>query len=280
MKKVEYSRDPSVLAFMTRALWPSPGFADLPPALEFTRTGFEFSEKLCRDLFELCGMPFSDELPVFFPQVLGFRLIMRAVTDPSFPEPIWNSLQVRNELTQYRSLRIGEKLDFRLTVKEQRFLEKGAEVDLLLTASDGGGTAWEGTTTFYYRGRFQKGKATTPRPPELKGALLTNFVLPSEGGFRFGRISGDFNGIHLFTPYAKVFGFNRAFLHPHRVAGAALAKIGPDQSKFPCRLDLWFRGPVPYGAKASLCREDDDGGVRFAIFAADTRPSLIGRLGR
>lgn len=227
MKQTIYRRSPSVLAYMLRALLPSSGLRKLGgvPPQEIRLQGFTLSKASCEELFRLSDLPPARDLPIFFPHVLSFRLVMRAVTDPSFPEPIWRALQVRNSFVQYAPLSEGDTVDIRLETAGVRFLEKGAEADFLMTLSKGGGKTWEGVTTFYYRGSFGRPGSSPSRPPEFSFEPCTAFSLQKGGGFLYGRLSGDFNGIHLWNPYARLLGFRSAFFHPHRVVGAALARM-------------------------------------------------------
>jgi hypothetical protein len=192
---------------MMRALWPSPGFKKIPvvPALHVVQNNFYFHKADCRALSRLSDLSYQAELPIFFPQVLGFRLVMRAVTDPSFPEPIWNALQVRNEITQYGPIFEGDMVKLELMTDSQRFLEKGAEVDFKIIASKNNTKIWESLTTFYYRGRYRNGSGSPVYPPELSSVPGDSFRLQDGGGLRYGGISGDYNGIHLWAPYAKNF---------------------------------------------------------------------------
>lgn len=279
MTQVIYNRHPSVAAYMIRALWPSSGLKKRPTLLPISiiQKDFIFTERSCGSLFELCSISKSSELPIIFPQILGFRLIMRVVTDPGFPESIWKALQTRNEITQHAPLFIGDRVDLELNTKNLRFLEKGAEVDLHLMVRKNGQIVWESLTTFYYRGRFQNSTAKPLPPPEVQVNTSESFTLPSRGGMRFGQLSGDFNGIHLCAIYAKMQGFKTSFLHPHRVVGAMISKSQVKHKTYPQHLDLWFRGPVAYGAKVRLFQEQQSEAMNMALYSDEQRPSIVAR---
>ncbi len=102
---------------------------------------------------------------------------------------------------------------------------------------------------------------------------------------RFGRFTGDYNGIHLWDWYARRMGFRRALYHPPRVLGQCLAHL-PSPGLRPSssalagevhrRLDAWLKGPVAHGATVRLHASALTG--VFALFAGDERPSIVGRL--
>ncbi|NUM88982.1 MAG: hypothetical protein HUU37_07245 [Bdellovibrionales bacterium] len=271
MKTIEFQRDPSVLAFMARALVPKWGRRSVP-RMELIRRGYVLGD--CRELFALCGLPASDELPRWFPLVLGFRLVMRAVTDPAFPEPIWSALQVRNSIRQRAPVRAGMPGEYRLTVGEARSLGQGLEVDFVLRFLHEGEEIWGANVTFYWRKSTVRGLATGERilvpAPGISGRAV-EVVFPRGGGVRYGGISGDYNGIHLTDTWARLFGFPSAFLHPHRLLGVMQERIGSG----PGELRVWFRGPVPYGARAELHL----GGSAGFLHLEPSRPAIVAEWG-
>ncbi|MCC6276968.1 MAG: hypothetical protein IT289_03515 [Oligoflexia bacterium] len=280
MKTLHYVTNPSVLAFMTRAFWPSKGFKSTEelPHFEISQNNFCFTEKLCSEMYRLTQIPYLESLPIFFPHTMSFRLVMRMVTDPDFPEPIWNALQLRNEIKQFCPLRVNDTVNFNLKTHSYKFLEKGVEVAFINEARKDGVLSWQSVTTFYYRvAHGRPPDASIGLLPKISKAPTINYVLPKGGGLRFANLCGDFNGIHLFNLYAKMFDFKSAFLHPHRAVGSALAHI-PLTESYPRELDLWFRGPISYGANAHLAIEKQEKQIDFAIYTDDPRPGIIGRL--
>lgn len=280
MRTLLFNQSPSVVAYMLRALYPSPGFAHVVevPALTIRQRDFVFQERACRELSRLCGLEPTRQLPLFFPQVLGFRLVMRAVTDPQFPAPIWNALQVRNHLVQLAPLEVGSQVDLELKTVANRHLEKGVEVDFLMTARHEGAPLWTSQTTFYYRGQSRDGKGDPKRPPALRREECRPLSLPRGGQFSYGHLSGDYNGIHLSDFYARLLGFRSAFLHPHRALGALWSLLPKAHQNSPQELEVWFRGPVPYGSSAEMVYDRDDSQVNFGLFVEDDRPCLVGSL--
>lgn len=280
MKTITYDQNPSVAAFMMRAFWPSRGFKSIKnlPHFEIYQRNFKFTQDLCSKMHKLTQIPYSETLPIFFPQAMSFRLVMRTVTDPDFPEPIWNALQLRNEINQFYPLRVNDTVSFSLKTHSYRFLEKGVEADFITEARRDGVLCWQNITTFYYRIKHGRTiEAPVKLPPVISSPPTYIFKMPSDGGLKFGNLTGDYNGIHLYRPYARMLGYKSAFLHPHRVVGAALAHI-PISVNYPCGVDLWFRGPVSYEATARLAVEKQNNQTCFALYADDERPSVLGRI--
>jgi len=71
--------------------------------------------------------------------------------------------------------------------------------------------------------------------------------LNGEGRWRFGALTGDYNGIHQWDGYARRFGFAAASTHPQRAVALCLSHL-PTPASGPQQLDLWIRGPAYYGS--------------------------------
>ena len=276
-----YSHAPSALRFMARAFRRSPGLARgaaIPPlAMQWDgiRLGPAHLEGFCR----ATGLSATDGVPVLLPQVVGFRLQMALLTHPAYPLPIWTALQVRNRLVRHERFDPSERLDLRTGVAQQRAVDKGIEVDLISRLMRGCACVWEGRTTVFYRGRFGEAAAAAPQAaaPDLsQAAAVQRFRMPAGGGWAFGKLTGDYNGIHWSNWYARRLGFAQAFSHPQRVAAMCQSRLsGPAGAAQ--TLDLWIKGPVFYGAEVGLNAIDDEQGVRFGLsLQGDTRSALLG----
>jgi hypothetical protein len=272
---------PSALKFMARAMRRSSGLAKcgtVPPiAVQWDGLRVEPAqlESFCRNT----GLPVEEGVPLLFPQVVGFRLQMALLTHPAYPLPIWTALQVRNRLIRYAHVVPGEKLDMRTRVAQQRAVEKGIEVDLVSRLMRGPACVWEGRTTFFYRGRFGDPAPAAPQsasPDVSQAPTVDRFRMPSGGGWAFGKLTGDYNGIHCWSWYARRFGFPQAFPHPQRVAAMCQSRLSRPGTEAQT-LDLWIKGPVFYGADVGLNAVDGEEGLRFGLsLQGDARSALLG----
>ncbi|MBE7460826.1 MAG: hypothetical protein HS112_09895 [Zoogloeaceae bacterium] len=275
---LDYRARPSALAFMLRAMRPSPGLRKGVPAIS-ARWRHRVDAAELKRFHALSGLPEGETLPLLYPHTIGFPLQMAILTQPAFPVPIWKVLQVRNRIVQHAPLARDAALDIAVKVAGHRILDKGAEFDLYTTVSDGKSTAWESVNTFYIRGRFGAPTAdAVPEAPKVSPGETAEWRMPVGGGWHFGGLSGDFNGVHMFGWYARKLGFPQAFFHPPRVLGQCLARL-PHDASLPLRLDAWLKGPVFYGAPVKMRREVAADGARFALHVnEDERPAIVGHL--
>ncbi len=271
-----YRRAPSPFVFMPRMVRP---YAGLGPGATFpsvvtTWSGARFTDRQIRRFRAATGLEASS---ILFPHAFGFRMVMATLTHRAFPLPIWNALQVRNRLVAHRPLDLDGAYDFETRVVGGRTLEKGVEVDLATTARRGDDLDWESVVSIYYRGRFAGPTTQAPPSPDLDAATeVAAFRTPGGGGWSFGGLTGDYNGVHLWRGYARRFGFADAFLHPQSAAGRCLARLTAPRSAAQ-RLDLWIKGPIFYRTDVvlSAVRRDDATDFGLAI-AGDRRFALAG----
>ena len=277
--RLDYRARPSALAFMARALRPSPSLKRGVPAIEARWRHRVEPAELAR-FNALSGLPEGEALPLLYPHTIAFPLHMAILTQPAFPVPIWHVLQVRNRIQQHAPLARDAVLDITVRVAGHRILEKGAEFDLHATVGDGKSTAWESVNTFYVRGRFGAPTAEAiPEAPKVSPGDTANWRMPAGGGWHYGGLSGDFNPLHWWSRYARKHGFAQAFFHPQRVLGQCLARLPQAAAGLPLRLDAWIKGPVFYGAAVKLRSESGADGTRFALHVNDDeRPAIIGQL--
>jgi hypothetical protein len=249
-----------------------------------------------RQFEALTGLSSDSGLHLIYPHVFGFPLLMALITHPRYPLPIWQALQTRNHFLHHRSLPVDARYDLSTTALRQRVLAKGLEVDLHTQLMLEGACAWEGLTTFYYRGRYgaAEPESSLASSPTLTPAPVRCWHMPSGVGLAFGKLTGDFNGIHIWNAYARRFGFSGAFHHPQLVLAQCASRL-PDRhsgtqdhkdrgnknkNEKAQRLDAWLKGPVFYDTDVCLSRQSgaEPDSLEFSVTpTGEHRPAIVGR---
>ncbi len=279
--QLPYARRPSSLRYMLRGVMPVRRKPDLNPRIVATWRNHRVDPRDVASFLAITGLPAGPELPLLYPHVFGFRLAMAVLTHPAFPVPIWGVLQTRNCLVQHRPIPIETAMDFECRVLAGRPTAKGAEFDLRTTVHVGAELAWESLVTFFTRARFGEPGPDSPlaRSPTEFGPLAAEWTPRNADHWRFGRFTGDYNGIHLWDAYARRVGFPRALFHPQRVLGECLGRIpGACDHGTPQRLDAWLKGPVPHRTPVRLHATRALKQTTFALFVEPERPCIVGHL--
>lgn len=285
MKKTyrnEYYRPPSALKFMSLAALPKKGFintGDFPDIVAQWKN-CKPSYSAIKDFNTLTGIEINKAYHPLFLHTISFRLLMSVLTHPAFPEAIWSVLQVRNIMIQRRSLSLAEPFDLEVKFAEHRIVQKGLEFDLQTSISVSNDIVWESINTFYIRGKFGVASdismTKAPKTPSFSHSVWN---IPHHGGRNFGSLTGDYNGIHMWDWYAKMFGFKAAFSHPQRVLGQIFNKLHEEETtNIPLKIETWLKGPVYYGTNLELKVAEEEKGKLFSLHVNDEqRPAIIGR---
>lgn len=278
----QYARAPSALRFMARAVKRSQRLPEDGsfPQITLRWTGLRVDPAQAQAFHRATGLKVEKTAPVLLPHVMGFRLQVALLTHPAYPLPIWTALQIRNQLIRHRAFDPAMPVDLETRVDGHRLVEKGIEVDLASRLTSGSACLWESRITYFHRGRFRGAISPAAKSPSLdpgRTDVIDRFRMPHGGGWDFGRLTGDYNGIHWWHAYARRFGFQAAFLHPQRAVGMSLARLPePDAEKQ--TLDLWIKGPLLYGADVQLRTVPDADGMLFGLsLEGDPRMAMVGR---
>jgi hypothetical protein len=281
--ELSYRRRPSSLRYMWRGVMPVRRHPDLNPRIVATWLNHHADPRDLASFLAITGLPAGPDLPLLYPHVFGFRLAMSVLTHPAFPVPIWGVLQTRNHLVQHQSIPVESAMDLECRVLAGRSTAKGAEFDLRTTVRVGSLLAWESVVTFFTRGRFGEPApdSSCARSPTEFGSLAAEWTPRNAGHWRFGSLTGDYNGIHLWDAYARRLGFPRALFHPPRMLGECLSRFPVEPGhRTPQRLDAWLKGPVPHGRPVRLHAASGANQTTFALFVEPERPCIVGRLQR
>ncbi len=288
-----FQRCPSVAAYMTRAILPSPGLrkGGVFPRIKEGWNAIRIDRQHLRSFIEITGLSYGRGISVLhapeaaaasllYPHVFGFPLQMALLTHKAFPLPVWGTLQTRNHMLLHRQYSEFEVLNLETRVAGHRILAKGLEVDLYSILNALGEPVWEGLATFYFRGNYGPAQEGSPLAQPLMGdwPVLSCWHMPRGAGWRFAGLTGDYNGIHWQNWYARRLGFKASLNHPQLVIGQCLSRLpmtgGPGQ-----RLDVWLKGPVYYDTDVCMRASADAEDRRFALSMEGKKlPSIIGRL--
>ncbi|MFT3901291.1 MAG: MaoC/PaaZ C-terminal domain-containing protein [Gordonia sp. (in: high G+C Gram-positive bacteria)] len=199
------------------------------------------------------GLQLGNNLPLTYPFVLQFPLVMKLMTSSDFPFSAVGSVHVENRIRRFRQIAPNEHLTISTQAGNLREHRKGLLIDVTSTFEVGGEVVCEQVGTFLSQQRTslsdeERGPAPkdhTPPPPDA--VLSVNL-----GQIRnYAAASGDRNPIHMGNLTAKAFGFPRAIAHGMWSAAAAIANVSnqlPDAVEYEVR----FGKPILLPAKVNL----------------------------
>ncbi len=248
-----------------RALWTSfkrPGpVAALEPV---TLTGDAIVDPThVRRYREVCAFQPGQGVPLTYPQLLTFPLLMRYMTSSACPWPAMGTVHLGNDITQHAPIQPGDRLRVRLRTGVCQSHDKGQVFTLSfqIEHADADRLLWQATQTLLRVGVSQPLGA--PWRDELTGPnaeggsalqAVGTFDAAADIGRRYAAVSDDANPIHLWPFTARLLGFPSVLAHGLWSQARALAWLHPDGGPASARLQATFKRPLFLPAQASVWR--------------------------
>jgi len=230
----------------------------------------------------VCGGAPSDYLPVTFPHVIATPVHLALLSSKAFPVRLMGLVHLRNHIEQHRPVRVDEPCSIRTWLEGRRDTDRGQEFDVHTQFEVDGRPVWSEICVFMARrlnrdtskplgGRISAGEGV-PAPdaeavqPDGPDSIR---VMPLEAardiGWRYARVAGDFNPIHLTDFAARMFGFNQAIAHGMWSMARCVAALDGRIFAAPSRVDVVFKRPITIPAPVTLETWHTSAGSGFAL---------------
>lgn len=256
---------------------------DALPHFRATWKGARADEALVRRYCDACSLPYDGHLPVFYPHILASPIHLDMISRPEFPLSPTGAVHARNHLIQHAPMPVDQPFDVTCELATTRVLKQGLEFEITTTLSAGEKRYWESISANLIRGKHfgdpeaPSDLAEVPPVPE-EGFETHTWEVPRRMGWRYARITGDFNPIHISRILAKFMGFRRDLIHGMWSAARCGAHLPPLPEQFPLQLDVLFKGPVYMESTSSLRLHAGAQDTRFELYCDDNpRPCIRGR---
>lgn len=270
MGLIELEASPSVLDIYSRAV-----LSALPvvgakggtlPDDTLVLRGLRVDPDNLAEYAKVCGLTFGDTLPVTYPFMLTFPLVMKLMVSKGFPFAAVGSVHAENVIEQKRPISVTEPLDVKVHAEDMREHRKGLLVDVVSEVSVGREQVWRQTSTFLHQQRTSLSGQPKQDPPEQEIPPVPTSTLRVDQKVisRYAAVSGDRNPIHVSTLGAKAFGFPKTIAHGMWSAAAALRAV---EGKVPGAVTytVKFGKPVLLPATVNLYARRDASGWDLAL---------------
>lgn len=230
----------------------------------------------------ICGIAPTRHLHILYPFTLVYPYLMRILCRREMPFSQFKILNTRNQIIMYRPIKPDEQLHIDCYNSVVRIIPKGLECDFKAEILAGKEKVWENTITYFVRGKFGNSESSdTERrlEPIENPSIAREWFLEAKNRFKFGMVSGDTNGIHYSSIYARMFGFKRDIAQPIRVIAACVSNLPDQAADNPAQLDFLLKGPVYYESMLTLKHQKIGPADRFDLFCSgNEKPCILGRL--
>ena len=256
------------------------------PALTYVQPAVKLDARHLLHYAKVCGFTAAHGVPISYPQLLTFPLVMAFFASDECPWPAMGTVHLANRIVQHQSLHAGDTLRVELSTGALLAHEKGQifELDLKIWRRDD--LVWQATQSLLRLGIKQPAGALFGGHVRSDQPLShqADFSAPANIGRRYGSVSADRNPIHLWALSARLFGFRRAIAHGMWTQARALAALLPREPLNQAEVAVDFKTPLFLPARASLwtrhqSRNSSEAGVLFEVRnAKGDKPHLRGQL--
>ena len=211
-------------------------------------------KELIKNYRAVCGFSRErpDIIPISYLQTIFISLIGKFITSSFFPINPLGLIHIFQSFEQKRSMTTDETLNLACTLESIKKTEKGIETGFSMEVSSKGELVWKGISVFFTHSQVKK-KKTAAKKNDILLEKKEIILAPSGIGKKYARVSGDYNPHHLYTVFAKLFGFKRPIAHGMwslaRVIASLDKKIGINDS---ASVEASFKLPVFPPATMSL----------------------------
>ena len=115
----------------------------------------------------------TNELPLTYPYVLSFPIVMKVLTAPDFPFGAVGAVHLNNVIEQKRALTVDDVLDIKVHAENLREHNKGLLIDLVTEITAGGEVVWRQVSGF-----LAKGAKLSSSSPLAGGQKTDGVILP------------------------------------------------------------------------------------------------------
>lgn len=219
---------------------------------------------------EVCGVPADASLPPAYLHTVAMPLHMQLFIAEKFPVKVLGLIHLRNTIRVFKAVNIDAPLRLTVHFDTLRLTDIGQEYDFTTRFDVDGDVLWEEVSTMFARGNTAP-KEGAKRPASERsthpesGVHTDTLEIAENTGWRYARVSGDFNPIHLTARTAKMFGFKQAVAHGMWSMGRCLGSAAPHLPAGRIQVDTQFKLPVYLPSQALARTWPVDNGVDISM---------------
>lgn len=244
-----------------------PGRVDSLPAAHWSMPSVTVQAADIAHYRSVCGFDGEQAVPLTYPQLLTFPLVMAYLSSPECPWPAAGTVHLYNRIEQHDALRAGDVVSVEVVTGALRSHEKGQVFDLDLFIRREGEVVWQGTQSLLRRGVREP--AGLPHVSEFQDddrlVRAFDFEAPANIGRRYAWVSGDFNPMHLSRLSARLLGFRGTMAHGLWTQARALAGLLPSGAVQRATLLTEFKSPVLLPAQLAVWQHKTPAGIRWEV---------------
>ena len=252
------------------------------PEIHIKSSTFRIKPSHLKQYNTICEIPPAKTLHIMYPFTLVNPYLMRILCREEMPFSQFKILNTRNRIKMFRDIYPHELFQIECFNSDVRIVKKGIEFDFNASLPAGQEKVWEITSTYFFPGNFGEVENSYIQPllENIDNSLETKeWIIKAKNRFKFAGVSGDTNGIHYSSMYARMLGFKRDYAQPIRVVSQCISNLPVDIITKPIELLFFLKGPVYYNSVLKLKNQVIYNSNRFDLYCgSNEKPCIRGVL--
>jgi acyl dehydratase len=232
-----------------------------PPEFKASVSGVSLDEASVAKYAAACG--FATGIPVTYLHILAMPLHLQIFACGSFPLRPMGLIHVSNVIEVPGQLRFGMRLDFTVSARNYQRMDAGLAFDMSTDVTHEGRPVWSETCVFLSRWpepvERAGGRPTRPPKAPKDAPALAELEVTGRTAWRYARVSGDYNPIHLNDRAARFFGLRGSISHGMWSLARTLAQQPVPVLPRGVRIETQFLTPVQLPARVAIKEWTADG---------------------
>lgn len=218
---------------------------------------------------QVCAAPDGVGLPPAYLHVVAMPMHMQMFIARNFPVKVLGLIHLRNTIRVLDRVEVRQPLRLSVHFDTMRVTDFGQEYDFTTRYHQDGALVWEEVSTMFARGTTPAKESKRPSIERsahpASGVATETLEVADNTGWRYARVSGDFNPIHLTARTAAMFGFKQAVAHGMWSLGRCLAAASNQLPDGKVQIDTQFKLPVYIPSQALSRAWSTGNGVHISM---------------
>jgi len=280
--RLKFSRPPQsgtrYLAIATSRKPVRLGSGETIPEMEAVQAPRATNRSHLRRYREVCQLTAADSVPLTYPHVLAAPAQLALLSSKAFPLRLLGLVHLRNEIVQYASISVSDRLALRISAGGHRDTDMGQEFDIVTRVTRGDELVWLETSTALARTPREERQQRAGRSgskASAPGGKHVSWQAAEDAGRKYARVSGDYNPIHLFGATARWFGFRQPIAHGMWTLARCLGELEKDCPDGRCSVRTVFGKPFYLPGWSVLTSESDGANLHYRLSDPEFRRDFL-----
>jgi len=223
------------------------------------------------------GREANDYVPLCFLYLMAQRAQLAMMTRSKFPLPVPGLIHLENELESFREVQFSTSFQLIAHTSLSTTSEGSFIVQFTVEIQQDGGKVAVCKSKYLYKVASSGNKRHKKDWPieKWEDCLDVMWQIPINIGWKYAKVSGDYNMIHYSSLLAKSFGFPRSIAHGWYVVGKAVLDMERRAKMSSKYIYALFKKPVLTNSKVHVQFKVSDDENHFRVLSGNGEKLLV-----